>query len=269
MQTTLQQMRKNYGWTQNDLSTRSGIPRKRISAFEQGVLGVPPEELRALSDAFGRDPRELDVLPARATGGQPKPGRELLARHRCGPAPAPAPRFNGEGRLGACRSRHPRVLARLEPLIASSQDFQLFLREAASDSRPETMFHLFELERGARFCRVSIAEIGYELRPVIEYFTRLAIGARALPALVTPEWLLIPQVTVLSPWRYTMDGLLVVQQPRRTFINLEIDGRGHDHSGDTERTARLSMPTLRITENEVLENVSLTTRLRAIGYCLP
>jgi hypothetical protein len=120
-----------------------------------------------------------------------------------------------------------------------------------------------------RFCRVSIAEIGYELRPVIEYFTRLAIGARALPALVTPEWLLIPQVTVLSPWRYTMDGLLVVQQPRRTFINLEIDGRGHDHSGDTERTARLSMPTLRITENEVLENVSLTTRLRAIGYCLP
>jgi hypothetical protein len=158
-------------------------------------------------------------------------------------------------------------MQRLDRQISTSPAWQDFLRNGASDSRVETAFHLLELERKARQCQVACLAVGYDRFPVIDPHTRRVLGHRPMPALITDDWLLIPQVTVLTPATYTLDALLVVHRPHRTFIDLEIDGPGHAGSNDPRRAAHLQMPSLRLTERDVLANISLTDRLRGLGYC--
>lgn len=90
-----------------------------------------------------------------------------------------------------------------------------------------------------------------------------------MPALVTTDWLAILQVTVLTPARYRLDGLVVALRPRRVFLDLEIDGGGHDGRFDSHRTRNLGLGVLRLSERDVLAGVSLTDRLRAMDLALP
>ena len=55
----------------------------------------------------------------------------------------------------------------------------------------------------------------------------------------------------------------------RAMLGYEYDGRGHCGRFDERRMADLGLPTLRLTEADVLKDISLTERLQAMGYCLP
>lgn len=158
-------------------------------------------------------------------------------------------------------------MARLDPQIRKNSDWQTFLRLAPSGSRVETELHLQELDRGADFAQTSTGMTGFDQHLVADFHSNRARGHHLMPALVTKDWLLIPQVTVLTPAKFTLDCLVVVQHPHRTFIDLEVDGSGHDSSEDKRRHDCLGMPTLRLTEAQVLSSVGLTEHLRELGYC--
>ena len=89
------------------------------------------------------------------------------------------------------------------------------------------------------------------------------------PALVTDDYILVFQVWVYTPKLYRMDGLILVLQPERTFINLEVDSPFHNEKLDAQRAAAIDLPTLRIQGHDLIKGPSLTERLRAMGFCLP
>ena len=148
------------------------------------------------------------------------------------------------------------------------KSWQPFLREVPSESRNETLFQLVELKGGAGTTHVSTEWMRFTRWPVCDEQGRGA-GAHLRPALVTHDWLMVFQVSVQTPKRYRMDGLLLVLEPQRTHINVEIDGLTRDSASDRERELALGMMTLRIPADELLKGPSLTERLRALGFCLP
>lgn len=110
--------------------------------------------------------------------------------------------------------------------------------------------------------------MGFDLWPVCDEDGRGA-ATRLRPALVTREWVMLFQVWVVARGRWRMDCLVLVREPQPAFINVEVDGNGHNPSEDERRTRALGMPTLRIPGHELLKGPSLTERLRAMGFCLP
>ncbi len=141
-------------------------------------------------------------------------------------------------------------------------EWERFLAAAPSDSALETVNCLLELRRGAQFCLASPQEVGFDRFPVVHRSGSRVVGHCRVPALVTQEWLLLLQVCVLTPARYRLDGLVVVLRPRRVFLNLEIDGQGHDERFDKQRTRALGLGVVRLSEQDVLSGVGLTERLR-------
>jgi transcriptional regulator with XRE-family HTH domain len=269
MQYTIRQMRDRYGWTQQKLADRTLISRARLSDVERGRFGPHPDELQRLADAFKCEACDLAVKDTRPCGGQTQPLSALLALHHASPRELDVPQYNGEFRLAARRRSYPDLMDRLEPLIPFKPEWKDFLRSAPSGSGDETAFHLLELERGCRVCRATLADIDFDQWPALEYIGQPGLWNRRLPALVTRDWLLIPQVPLLTPTPFTLDGLLLVQQPRRTFLNLEIDGEGHNAKRDEFRTKRLKLPTLRLKPDDLHANLGLTQHLHQMHYCTP
>jgi putative transcriptional regulator len=259
--------RNDRGWSQQDLANSLSMSRQRISDFERGKLCPREPELVALASALRCQLEELETVPRRPSGGRRVESKELLAMYRTPPAYLPEPRFNGWFRLSAARRSYPQLLARLEPKLRSQPTWQKFMARAPSDSGLETSLHLLELEAGAQTGWMSVAETGYVRLPVVDFDTR-EITARILrPVLVTRDWILFPQVTIATPVTYTVDALLVVHSPRRVYLDLEVDGKGHDSTWDATRELALGLVKLRLSEAEVLAQIPLLERLRALGYC--
>lgn len=51
----MKELREKYGYSQNTLSIKSGIPRSTISKIETGKRNVSIEKLVQIADALGRD----------------------------------------------------------------------------------------------------------------------------------------------------------------------------------------------------------------------
>ena len=67
----VKELREAKGWTQVELSERSGVRRPTISAIEnEQTKGVDFDVLERLADALGVDPAFLIVRSERARGGQ-------------------------------------------------------------------------------------------------------------------------------------------------------------------------------------------------------
>jgi transcriptional regulator with XRE-family HTH domain len=269
MRRNLQQWRNQYNWTQNGLAERAGILRSRVADLESGRRAVTELELLQLGAAFGCSPQCIDLRRHLGDGRPLVLDEELLSLFHQVPEPIPEPRFNGYSRLSKCRLHYPELMRRLDPAIRENPSWQEFLRSGRSDSRVETAFHLLELESGARFCRATLLKTGFDRFPVIDVDSRAEIGHRPTAALITNDWLLFPQVTVTTPKTFTIDALLVLPHPSPTYIDLEIDGPGHNYSEDETRTNHLGMPTIRLNEREILANVPLLRRLRALAYPKP
>ncbi len=261
---TVTELRLARGWTQEELARRTGTTRDYISKVERKALGPSPRVLERLCLELGCYPEELDVAPTRAPGRPAKPEAARLALFQETPPKLPRPEWTSAMRLGNLRREYPGWMAGL----AWDPSWDPFLEEVASESRPETIFQLSELHRGAHPTEVTTDWMGFRKWPVVDKDGRGG-GSYRRSALVTDDWLMTFQVYVLTPRRYRLDGLILVREPQRTHLYFEIDGNGHDPAFDLERDTALGMRAVRIPAAELLTGPSLTERLRAMGFCRP
>ena len=267
MRKTIKERRLARGWTQQRLADEVHCTARRISRIEG--KGGERHELQAIAKALECEVYDLLTEPVLPNGRPRVEGRGLLDQFRVHSRYDPAYGHPAQQTLPAARQAYPTLMGLFDRLLPGHPEWSRFLQMAPSGSSLETVGHLLDLRREAVFCRAAPQALGFDLWPVSERESTRIVGHIPVPALATPDWLMILQVTVRTPTRYTMDGLVVVLRPYRAFINLEYDGRGHDPRFDAKRTRDLGLVTLRLSERDVLDDIPLTRRLQALGYCLP
>lgn len=265
MRKTIKELRLAQGITQLDLAAQTGIPQDQLSKIELHKRGASDDKVSRICSVLGCSPQDLDVLPPRASGGQARPAGDLLAQFRGEPVRAPRPEWTSAMRIASLKADLPDFMRRFAGKL---DGWQPFLAVVPSEIRDETILQLLELNRGALPAEASTHYLGFRRWPVCDEKGRCAAHLLR-PVLVTPDWVLAFQVYVLTPQRYRMDGLLIVNNPRRTTFNLEVDGKGHNAVDDAKRARAIDLPTLRIPNSDLIKGPSITERLRAIGFCLP
>lgn len=266
MKRTIRELRLARGLTQVELAQQAKVSTAQLCRIEKLEIGATEPVLKRLCDVLGCRPKDVLTAAARQVGGQRKVARDELRNLTLPPERIARPRWTSACRLGKLRRDEPQFMRRVEPYIAR---WEWYVEEAPSESLPETVLQVGELPHGAVPIWISTAGMGFDLWPVCDEDGR---GAATLlrPGLVTPDWVMVNQVQVVAGSRRPrLDALILVREPRPTFINGEVDGTGHIADDDEGRTRALGMVTLRIPGDELIHGPSLTERLRAMGYCLP
>jgi len=262
---TIRELRLARGWTQEELATRVGTTRDHLKKIETKQVGPPPTVLERLCIELGCLPEELDIIPQRPPGRPRKPEADLLRRFQQTAPKVPLVGRSSASRLGGLWRDFPGWMGKLN----WSPDWTPFLEGVSSESGDETIVQLGELNRGVAMTEVTTDFMGFQQWPVVDDKGRGASFYRR-PAMASEDWLLTFQVSVRTSRRiYRLDGLLLVLEPQRTILDLEVDGKGHDPTWDLERATDLAMLAVRIPYYEVFNGPSLTERLRAMGFCQP
>lgn len=262
MQRTIKELRLARGWTQERLAQEIDSTPRRISRIENN--GGSPEELEALAKAFRCTVYDLKAGPVKPRGRPLVEGRELLDLFRTDATYDPSYGRPAERTLPAAREAYPQLMAELEHQMQRYPEWRRYLGVAPSGSSLETVGGLLKLRHGAVGCKAAPQALGFDRLPVTERESMRIVGHIPVPALATRDWLMIPQVAVRTPRLYVMDGLVFVLRPRRVIINLEYDGKGHDARWDAQRTRAIGLLTLRLTEQDVLADIPLAERIRAM-----
>jgi len=268
MMQTIEQMRQARGWTVRELAARVEIDHRQLSRYEKGTRGLPWEHRESLAREFLCHPGDIDAKPANPNGRPRRREADLVAPFLLPASYNPTAGKPLSHHLPAARNAYPALVGQLEQDTPPCR--RLFLDRARGDSGLEATGVLQQLCLGAGGTDVAPLEVGFTRFPVVDRETeKVIVGHCKVPALITRDWLMIPQVTVATPRVYRMDGLVVVTNPIRTFIDLEWDGLGHNNEWDRQRTRAIGLPTLRLTEADVLRGLPLVEHLRRMGYCLP
>lgn len=177
-------------------------------------------------------------------------------------------------RLASARSTFAADFERLNLIVQSRKDFRAcheFLSSTALDSGDEAFFYLRLLAEGALPCAFSPLRAGYRTFPVIEPETRRVVGdvRRSCLELINDqqESLIFPQVSLLVANRiFRLDALVCARcTQQRVWIDLEIDGPGHDCTQDRRRELQLKMPTLRVSRPQLSEPDFIANFIRSIS----
>lgn len=267
MKQTIKAAREARGWTQRQLAEKADVGVNLLSRVERGESGLTFTQLERIATALETSAHILDFRESRASGRPPRAARELVELFRDPGRYDPSYGHPAEETLPAARRAYSRLMGELDQMM--QPEWRRFLAVAPSDSALETVHSLLELRRGAEFCQVYPQEIGFDRFPVVERDSDRIVGHCPVPALVTKDWLMILQVSLLTPKRYRLDGLVLALRPRRVFLNLEVDGGAHNARFDDQRRRDLGLATLRLSEQDVLADLPLTERLRAQGFALP
>lgn len=268
----LQRWRQERGLSQRRLAADTGLLQARISDFERGVRTPGLEAMQALAGGLGLP---LAEMARRTAWRKPKPGRPTRQREtglllRFTPDVdqiyRPPRKRDFAFHMAAVRDRFASVLAWLEPRFDArpdSREVELFLRDFPADSADEALFYLLAVTSGCTCLHVAPAGLGFFYRPVIDPGSRVVVGHRRRAAL-TLEFegatiVLMPQVAVRPRETIIMDALVGVREGLTTWVDLEIDGGGHDPRRDDERTQALGLPVLRVT-TQMLQEPDFMTR---------
>ena len=264
MKRTIRDLRLARGLTQIELARQAQVAPSQLCRLERLEVGASPAVLARICEVLDCRPEDVLTAEVRKVGGQPKTAKEELRGLVIPPGMIARPRWTSACRLAGLRRDYPQFMRRMEPVVSRCS---WFLEEAPSESVYETMLQLLELDRGALATHLSTADLGFDVWPVCDEDGRGGATCRR-PALVTKEWAMLFQVSVVAGGRRPrMDTLILVRKPRPTFVNGEIDGEGHDFSQDARRTEALQMVTLRIPGPDLLKGPCLTERLKGIGLC--
>ncbi len=248
--------------TQTSLCQVTGLRLARLSQLETGRRFPTRDEWKRISEAVRLGPypgrHKLPIPQARWSSDSPlltPPERAFATRL----ASARRTFYDVDELIGTINSRD------------DSHACYEFLESAALESGDEALFYLKLLAEGGSPCACSPQRAGYRLSPVIDPKTRLIIGDLRLPCLeflqYAQEFLVFPQLSLLASGRvYRLDGLICARcSVQKVWINLEIDGPGHNHEFDAVRTSHLKLPTLRIKRDELLEPGLLAKLTLAVG----
>ena len=249
----LKTARKKRQWTLANLGRQAGITKSRLSQFENEHRYPTEQEwdrLRPLLNLAAYQPFERCELPA---------ARKLWT--------APEPSLNAEldrpltSRLYAARkSFGAEMVDQALALMNRREDRALcakFLERAGVESGHELLFWLKLLGAGAQPCRISLAKAGFRRLAVVDQKTRDILGDLRHSCLDLEgdhfACLFFPQVTVDTRKAFfRLDALACVYSGReRYWVNIEIDGQGHNHRFDEERQEMLGLSTVRLDSSEV------------------
>lgn len=245
----IRQARETAQLSQLSLCEKTQISSARLSQFENGYRFPNRQEWERLSQSLFLGP-----FPVRCK--LPIPQKRWAADS---PLPA-SPERPFAVRLAAAWSVFGEELEQLKALVRARKDFRMcyeFLESAGLDSGDEAFFFLKLLAEGATPCAFSLLRAGYRTYPVIEPSTKQVLGDVRHPCLELidgrQDCLIFPQISLLVANRvYRLDALVCARCPqRRLWVDVEIDGPGHDFMQDRRREHQLKLPTVRLSRSEL------------------
>lgn len=251
----LRQLRKKLGLTQRELARRSGLDFRLVSAYETNTRVGVVDELQRIAQTLGVQCESLLEHPSQFRAQSPL-DETFRQRARW----VPRAQREGVSRLRSLEGLCPEVL---RPLLHSvrqrpdARSCQTLLSLIATDSAPEWLLALHRLSAGDYPTRLAPLGVGYRQHAVIDPLTRRMVGDCPVPGLAGEiaglRFLLLPQVSVITPLPHTLDFLLIAHfQHKRVEFDCEVDGAGHFSSGDGRRSKNLRMHEIRFTETQIL-----------------
>lgn len=234
----LKQAREKLGLTQTAAATRLGIGRQALNRLEMGRAVATPAQACSLRELYGVAVLSTDDVEA---------GRRLL--DRAGVRAYELEPVNPEPWRAAWKYWGGRM--RVEPEV-----WQWLSQFMPADSSHECYGWGQFAARGARPMLGNPVQWGFDQHVLVDRLGNL-LGARLLPALSFQsedvDFVLWPQVWVCTgDHTFCLDGLVFFRVgDRRYWLVLELDGKGHNGSGDAFRRAQLQMMEVRISGDEI------------------
>lgn len=269
----LKKFRMDRGLSQRRLALESQILQARISDFERGSRPPNLAALEALSKPLGFDLRDLAF---RTRWEEPQRGRpnrqvETSILRRFSPdldeIYLPPRKKDFAFHMAAVRDRFGAVLKVLEPRFDALPDragAEIFLRDLPVDSAEEAVLDLHTAGLAPVRTHLSPASLGFFAHAVIDPVTRVVVGHRRRPAfalqLDEALYVLLSHVAVRPADTAIMDRLVGVREGATSWIDMEVDGGGHDSRRDEQRAAAIGLPVLRVT-TEMLHDPRFMTKV--------
>lgn len=253
-QERIQWKRNQLGLSQRALADRLGVDPGRMSRLESGQRRPTEQEHFLLCRVLN-----LGNLPG--PGHRPPQAVRTLhdnGRRASEHAELYLPPSDRESRLRllAAERQWPDVLKPLVERIRRRPDYpyvNFWAAQLSLDSADEALYVTLRLAQGATPALYPPLRLG-QLAPMIRCpVTRQLVGHRPFPCLALGRRFEFPQVTLSTPRLHRVDFLVFDQ----VWQVVEIDGSGHDFSGDAEREEQIGLPTVRFTRNQLIEKARL------------
>jgi hypothetical protein len=248
----LEQQRRAKDLSQRDLARLTGISQARLSRLERDYRTAKAEEWAQL--------REHLVLPANPPNKQHLPSPSAIWRvaapshSSAGKVPFSTRKYRARESFRGHWNQQMLLLQR-----RSDGDLILrFLNDAGLDSAVETKLWVDGIVGGGRPRWYALLKAGFRKFPVLDRTPqRKAAGDVRHPCLeiLRDDYavLMFPQVRVVTrKGVYTMDCLACIRRKGfRRWVNIEVDGAGHNGEHDSERAFRLELATIRLTTGDL------------------
>lgn len=248
-------LRRQKNWSQRYLSKLTGISQSHLSKIESGKQYPTEKEWEALLG-------HLDAVATSLPEKLPLPYPNS-AWSTTGPGLACTADVPLNARIYRARKSFGSLLDKLLDRVAKGEDAPLsfkFLNDACLDSGHEAMFWVHGMAVGGRACWYSPVRAGFRMFPIVNGpEERKVIGDLRHPCMEISRanygFLLFPQLRLVTRRGfYRLDALACVRRGgRRCWVNIEIDGGGHDGEFDIERESQLRLPTIRLRKSHLAD----------------
>ena len=254
----LKELREARGWSQDEAATRIGMNRQYLIRLEQGRALPTAAQAQRMARCY-EAPVSCDAMMVS--------GRRLCDRADLRPyrleavnrAPWRAAQKFWGGRMAK---------ANLNPQV-----WEWMCHHLSGESSHECYFWGQMQCAGAESFLGNPLVWGFDQHVLVDRLDKL-LGVRILPGLAYKrgdlEIVFWPQVSVRTEKHtFRVDALLFVRKGKKRFwMILEIDGAGHDASGDAYRSQQLQMLEVRLSGEEIREGKAfqlLIERMEALG----
>jgi transcriptional regulator with XRE-family HTH domain len=250
----LKKTRKQQGLTLQKLGAEVGIDFRRLSEYERAVVRPDLGGATRLAHRLA-----LPVWKLLEPAIPWEPNCESNFRQRTEweqPRDRPT-----QVRIGQAYKRYPDLMRYLSLLGPAWGD--AFLRTLVCDSAEELLGWQHALTLDVRPGRVRPQMVGFDAMPVRDPESKRAVGHRHFPCLAVQNILLIPQLPVYTQGQYyRLDAAVKVG---KVWVNLEIDGPGHDTSKDFIRASNIDLPSVRFGVDQLIQRNFADVLIATLG----
>lgn len=255
--------REESGLSLRKLEKLCGLTKQRLSRLELGEERPQPAERRILATVLNKRASQLLYSASR-----PQRYYQKLRNRGARYLPSQEPYYppsdrSSRVRIAAAYRSYPAEMTELTSLVKGHPNYYIvnaFCESTPLDSGLECLFLTSLLARGAEPLVIAPYTLSPRLaQPVICPKKKVDVGFRPRPAIELDRTLYLPQVAFETPTTLIVDFL---RYQDGNWSAIEIDGRGHDFGRDEMKENALAVPTVRLKEEQVLEIVRGSLRLR-------